>query len=213
MREFAGDTILNAQDLSRVSVVTDGKAVQRYVLYSLLDIPAGGGSITQLPFFATPVGGTQTVGGTANNMTLERTNIKKANAITTPNSFILKNIRLCVMNDHGTFACALTDITDTLLVLGTGYFKLTFGEREHLTVAPPLGISSGFGLQGFGGNGSSAGIYGTNQHPLIFKIEPWLYIPSEVNFSPTLEYYTTPAVTSKTRVGVWLDGALVRGVS
>lgn len=214
MRDIAGATILNARDLSQIAAFTSQKAVQRYPLYSILDVPAGGGSVTQLNFFATAKGGTQTVGGTALDMDLSRTNIQKANAISTPNDYILKAIRLWVQPDADTYTLVLADIADMLKILGTGHFKLVFGEREHLLIAPPLLISSGMGLTGFGGGGTNTDIIvPSNAHPLIFKVEPWVMIPSELNFQATLNYATALTNTTKARVGLIFDGDLVRNAS
>lgn len=214
MREIAGATILNAKDLSQIAAITAGKALQRYPLYSILDVPAGGGSVTQLPFFSTPQGGTQTVGGTTLTMDRTRTNTTKANAISTPNDFILKAIRIWVQPDAGVYTLVTADVTDMLLVLAEGYFKLIFGEREHLIIAPPLMLSGGMGLEGFGGGGTNTDtIVPSNSHPLLFKVEPWVLIPSELNFQATLEYTTALAQTAKIRVGMIFDGDLIRNVS
>jgi hypothetical protein len=210
MKDIAGAQILNARDLQQISATTAGKAVQRYPLYCKLDVPAGGGSVTELPFFSTPQGGTQTVGGTALTMDRTRTNITKANAISTPNDFILKAIRLIVRADEGTFAGAETDIADSHLVLSAGYFKLVFGEREHMLIAPPMILSGGCGLQGFGGSDI---IDVQNSHPLIFKVEPWVLIPSELNFQATLNYTTALANTKKLSVTCIFDGDMIRNVS
>lgn len=214
MRNIAGTTILNAKDLTQISAVTAGKAVQRYPLYSILDSPAGGGSITQLNFFATPQGGTQTVGAVALTMDRTRTNITKANAISTPNDYILKAIRLWVQPDAGTYTLVTADVTDMLLGLSEGYFKLVFGEREHLIIAPPMMLSGGMGLTGFGAGGTNTDVVvPSNGHPLIFKVEPWVLIPSELNFQATLNYTTALANTAVVRFGMIFDGDLIRNVS
>lgn len=214
MREIAGATVLNAKDLSQITAVTSGKAIQRYPLYSILDVPAGGGSVTQLNFFSTPQGGSQTVGGTALTMDRTRTNITKANAISTPNDFLLKAIRLWVQPDATAYTLVTADVTDMLLALAEGYFKLVFGEREHLIIAPPLLLSGGMGLTGFGGGGTNTDIVvPSNGHPLIFKVEPWVLIPSELNFQATLNYTTALAQTAILRVGMVFDGDLIRNIS
>lgn len=208
---IGGFEVLDARTLSRLQPVTAIRNAQRYPLYSILDVPAGGGSVTQLPFFSTPQGGSQTVGGTALTMDLTRTNITKANAISTPNAYLLKAIRLWVCPDAGTYTWVLADVTDMMLALGEGYYKMTFGEREYLYVAPPLMLSSGMGLEGFGGGYTNTDvIVPSNSHPLIYKVEPYVQIPSELNFQVTLNYTTALAQTAKLRVGVIFDGELYR---
>lgn len=209
MRDFAGATILNARDMSSIAAITAGKAVQRYPLYSILDIPAAG--VTELSFFSTPLGGTQTVGALSVTMDRSRTNITKANAISTPNDFILKCIRLLVypmVEEVDKQTKAATD--DMLLLLTSGYFKLVFGEREHIT-CPPMMLSAGMGLTGFTGLTGAHTV--SNGHPLLFKIEPWVLIPSELNFQATLNWATAPNIATKARVGLIFDGDLVRNVS
>ncbi len=214
MRDIAGATILNAKDLSQIAAITAGKAVQRYPLYSILDVPAGGGSVTEVPFFSTPQGGTQTLGAVALTMDRTRTNITKANSISTPNDFILKAIRLWAQPDAGTYSLVLADVTDIHLVLAEGYFKLVFGEREHLIIAPPMMLSGGMGITGFGGGYTNTDtIVPNNAHPLIFRVEPWVLIPSELNFQATLNYSSALAQTAKMRLGLIFDGDLVRSVS
>jgi hypothetical protein len=215
MRDIAGAQILDARDLSKINVAGLGdKALQRYTLHSILDIPAGGGAVTSLPFFSTPQGGTQTVGAVALTMDRSRTNITKANAISTPNAYILKAIRLWVQPKCDTYAFVSADIADAMQILGEGYFKLVFGEREHFIIAPPMMLSSGMGLEGFGGGGTTTDIIvPSNSHPLIFKVEPWVLIPSELNFQASLEYPTARTNIGKVRVGLIFDGDLIRNVA
>jgi hypothetical protein len=209
MREIAGSQILNARDMQSIAAITAGKAVQRYPLYSVLDVPAAG--VTELSFFSTPLGGTQTVGALTITMDKSRTNITKANSVSTPNDFILKAIRLfvypLVAEVNKQTAAAMDDM---MLLLQAGYFKLVFGEREHLS-CPPMMLSAGMGLNGF--TGLTGGNAVSNSHPLLFKVEPWVLIPSELIFQATLNWATAPNISATARVGLIFDGDLVRNVA
>jgi hypothetical protein len=215
-QEIGGSKIPSAREMAQLSAITAGKSVDRYPLYSILDMEAAGN--TQLQFFATAQGGTQIIGALSLNMTRARTNIQKANALATPNDYILKAIRLFVFPRYAEATPFTKDfLLDMYLLLcsGNGYLRIVFGQREHLLISPLVAISAGAGLEGVGSTNNTTDVisYMANSHPLLFKVEPWVVIPSELNFNIELNYDTAPNISAKAKIGVWLDGDIVRPVS
>ncbi len=206
--------VLTLKDRAMLSAITDGQDQARYPVYSILHVPAAG--VTPISFFSTPEGGTQNVGALANSMTRDRTNMQKANAFATPNSYILKAIKLAVLPliTSATPFSSLAFAQDIYFALATGHMRVVIGNKEFFYIAPLMMLSAGFGLEGQIATTQSAAdrSYLTNNHPLIFKVEPWIYIPSEVNFKVEIAYDAAPNLSAVTRYACILDGDIIRAV-
>ena len=194
--------------MAQLTAYTSGKEVIRQPIWCTLTMPIAG--VTSIPFFSTPQGGSQTVGVTSISMTPARTNMKRANAIESPNEFILKAIRLEVIPTVD-FTYAISN--DKHLILKDGYMKIVIGSKEYLTIPLSL-ISSGSGLSGFVGvlAAGTERMYVTNNHPYLYKVEPWIVLPSDLNFSVTLNWDTAPNTSAVSEIKVVLDGDSVRPV-
>lgn len=199
-----------------------GYAVNREGQYEVIwqptyDIQAyGTAGATQFTFFQRSVGSSST--------TLADTNMRAAGQFPNPQKFLVTGIQ--VMFDAGNTVSAgdvttataaenWNDVNDVLF--GSGYLELVIGSKPYLQDAPLAKFPQQFRLTGVV-DSSDSSTAGADQKGLTdyavgcgkyYAITP-LMIPTNQNFSVTLNFPSAIAIASAARIGVILDGFLYR---
>lgn len=179
----------------------------------------GTGGATQFTFF-------NTAAGSATNG-LSDTNMDQAGALSAGKRFAVFAIGIClipsapmVFNAAST-ASALNDLKS--VIEGVGNFQFNVLAKNYFQIAPLAYLPAGFGTNVGGasyqrtqasaadGNGFIA--YGNNGMPFPgarLKLKVPIPIPQQVNFSAVLNFNSAITISTASRIGVFLDGLLIR---
>lgn len=176
---------------------------------------------TQLNFFGTSI-------ASATNG-LSDTNMDAQNVLSAGKRFAVRAISVVFLSgsnpvQKGTSTTLASAANDAKLVLeGVGYLELKILDKPYLQEAPLIRVPGGVGLSmGAGGiqqtqasaaDGLQQVSYGTNGMPVFEnkrKLLVPLPLPQQVRFSVSLNWPTVIAVSAAARIGVVLDGMLIR---
>lgn len=153
--------------------------------------------------------------------TLEDTNMESAGQLPAGKSFIIEAIQVVMFPGVGASvqgAQAVSAFLNDMYTLGkAGYLKLFIGSKDYLIDGPIGKFTQQFGLVGFSSVADVTTAGAALQHRdamgqwrgARYEITPVVLKPN-TNFSVSLNFPTTTAISANLRLGVILDGHLAR---
>ncbi len=179
----------------------------------------GTGGATSFTFF-------NTAQGSATNG-LSDTNMDQAGALSAGKRFAVFSISVAlipsapqVFNAVST-ASALNDLKS--VIEGIGNLSFTVLSKIYYQIAPIAYLPAGFGTyvggasyqrtQASGADGNGFIAYGNNGMPMPqarVQLRVPIPIPQQVNFSSTISFNSAITITTAARIGVYLNGLLIR---
>lgn len=171
------------------------------------------GTTTSYTFFQVPVG--------QSGKTLEDTNMESAGQLPAGKSFIIEGIQVVMFPGVAASvqgAQAVSAFLNDLYTLGkAGYLKLFIGSKDYLIDGPIGKFTQQFGVAGFSSVADVTTAGAALQHRdamgawrgQYYAITP-VTLKQNTNFSVSLNFPTTTAISANLRIGVILDGSLAR---
>lgn len=157
------------------------------------------------------------------------TNLDSANILSRGKRFMVFGIGVAWLtganpvqsNVTGTPQFALQDAQAVLE--GSAYLSVQILDKVYLVESPLIRVPAGIGLftgaggiqetQASGATGVNAISYANNGLPFLGamrKLRVPLPIPEQVRFTATINFPSAITVTVASRIGIWLDGMLIR---
>lgn len=207
--------IRNVGDLAQFAVNRkDQLEVVRQSLYDFQQYGTAGS--TQFTFFAIPQG--------QSSKTRADTNMPTAGSLPAPQRFAIQGIEVYFfpgVNPSAAGAAAGIDnfTNDTWSFWkATAWLDLFIGSKSYITEAPVLRFPSSARLDGWAGmsDASTAGanLFARTSYASAsgrpYIVDPPILLEPNQNFNVTINYPTAVSVSANARVGVVLNGVLVR---
>jgi hypothetical protein len=209
--------IQNPSDLSKYRVNRPGQLeVLRQSLYDMQAYAAAGQ--TQLSFFQVPVG--------QSSKTKADTNMSLAGQLPAGQQFLIQSLEVIfypgtVFPGGVAGGPAIVDafVNDVWKVRsGVASLELNVGSKNYLTEAPLMRFPPKTRLDGWTGQSDSAVAAATTFMRTSYAdacgrpypIDPYLLLESTQNFNVQINWPTAIAITNAGRIGVVLDGLLIR---
>jgi hypothetical protein len=218
MKMAAGNrsiAIQNASDLAKYRVNRPGQLeVFRQSLYDFQAYAQAGQ--TNLTFFQVPVG--------QSSKTKADTNMSLAGQLPAGQQFLVQSMEVyffpgTIVPGVGPVANLIDGFTnDVWAVAKGGWLEFTVGSKTYLTEAPLMRFPPKTRLDGWASeNGNTtpgAALYTRTSYAVPagrpYPIDPYILLESTQNFSVNLNWPAAVAVTNAGRIGMVLDGLLIR---
>lgn len=207
--------IQNAADLTKYRVNRAGQLeVIRQTLYDF-QVYAQAGQ-TSLSFFQVPVGQA--------GKTKADTNMQLAGQLPAGQQFVVQSAEVyffpgTIVPGVGPVANLIDGFTnDVWAVYKNGFVEFQVGSKLYLTEAPVGRFPPKTRLDGWssenGNTTAAAALYTRTSYAVFagrpYPIDPYILLESTQNFNVTLSWPTAVPITNAGRIGVVLDGLLVR---
>lgn len=208
--------IQNPGDLAKYRVNRPGQLeVLRQSLYDFQAYAAAGQ--TSLTFFQVPVG--------QSSKTKADTNLSLAGQLPAGQQFLAQSLEVyffpgTLFPSQAPAAETIDGFTNDVWEVRSGVAHLEFnvGSKNYLTEAPLMCFPPKARLDGWAGMSSSttAGASGFERTAYAdasgrpYPIDPFILLESTQNFNVTITWPTVIAITNAGRIGVVLDGLLIR---
>ena len=207
--------IRNVGDLTQFAVNRkDQLEVVRQTLYDFQTYALAGA--TQFTFFAIPQG--------QSSKTKADTNMQTAGSLPAPQRFAIQGIQVyftpSIFPSAAPGAPAIDNFVNDCYEFWTGaaWLDLFIGSKSYITEALIQRFPPAARLEGFAGlsDSTTAGASGFSRTSYMtaagrpYIIDPPILLEPNQNFNVTINYPTAVAISANARVGVVLDGVLVR---
>lgn len=216
MRNSIGQNALNGsltQLMQQYNIFGAGAEQLTQPLYDYQAYPTTG--LSNLSFFQVPIG--------QNAKTLSDTNLQLAGQLPQGQIFFVTSFEVdfqpgAVIGTSGDAETAVTsNANDVQKVLQSGNFSFSIGTKNYLQIAPLMQLPPSFGIDVFSAL-SDATTAAVTQKTIVdyargkgdvFEIIPFA-IPSNTNFTCAINWPALITVTNAAKIGVIMNGILVR---
>lgn len=208
--------IQNPGDLAKYRVNRPGQLeVLRQSLYDFQVYAAAGQ--TSLRFFQVPIG--------QSSKTKADTNLSLAGQLPAGQQFLVQSLEVyffpgTVLPGVGPVASVIDSFTNDVWKVRSGVAHLEFnvGSKNYLTEAPLMRFPPKTRLDGWAGMAdattAAAALFNRTSYADAagrpYPIDPYILLESTQNFDVTVTWPTVIPVTNAGRIGVMLDGMLIR---